>query len=146
MNAIRTVLYVASALFVVAIVFVFLPWSSVNAFLGWFGPFAYPDDPIVQYTVKMVLVIFFWFGVLMATAVSRAEKYQLILLIFGLTFLSVAGFAFGLGWVYDLPWFFYLDGVSSAVVGALLLVYRSQAVGLFPQQRKLTMGPSHFRV
>ena len=80
-------------------------------------------------TVKMVLVIFCWLGVLMATAVSQAEKYQLILLIFGLTFLSVAGFAFGLSWVYDLPWLFYLDGVSSAVVGALLLVYRSQAVG-----------------
>ena len=129
MNAIRTVLYVVSALFVVAIVFVFLPQSSVNAFLGWFGPFAYPDDPIVQYTVRMVLVIFFWLGVLMATAVSRAEKYQLILLILGLTFFSVAGLAFGLGWVYDLPWFFYLDSVSAAVVGALLLVYRSQALG-----------------
>ncbi len=128
MKAIRVILYVVSALFVLSAVFVILPWSAMNAFMGWFGPFAYPDDPFVIYTVKISLVMFAWVGILMAAAVSQAARYQLFLLIFGATFLSAAGFAVGLVQFYGLPWIFYLDGISSAVVGALFLVCRSQAL------------------
>ena len=127
MTVMRIALYVVSALFLAPLVFVFLPWNALNAFMGLFGPFAYPDAPIVQYTVKVMLVIFFWIGVVIAVAVSRPEKYQVILLVLGLTFLSLAVFSLALGWIYGLPWFFYLDAVSSAIVGPLFLVYRSQA-------------------
>jgi hypothetical protein len=128
MKAIRTILYVVSALFVLSAVFVFLPWSAMNAFMGWFGPFAYPNDPFVVYTVKISLVMFAWVGILMAAAVFQAAKYQLFLLIFGATFLSAAGIAVGLVQFYAVPWILYFDGISSAVVGALFLVCRSQAL------------------
>lgn len=129
MKGVKAALYVASALFMLSAVFAVLPWSRLNAFIAWFGPFAYPDDPVVQYTVRIMLVIFFWLGILMAVAVSQAGKYRVFLLIFGLTFLSAAGFAPVLVWIHGLPWIFYLDGASAAVVGALFLIYRSQAAG-----------------
>ena len=82
----------------------------------------------VIYTIKISLVMFAWVGILMAAAVFQAAKYQLFLLIFGATFLSAAGIAVGLVQFYGLPWILYLDGISSAVVGALFLVCRSQAL------------------
>ncbi len=66
MSAIRNILYIASALIAASVILVFVPWSTLNAFLAWFGPFAFPDDPLVQYTVKVMMLIFFWLGVLMA--------------------------------------------------------------------------------
>ncbi len=128
MNLIRIVLYVASALMLASAVLVFLPWSALNAFIGWFGPFAYPDEALVQYTVKVTLVVMFWVGVVMAVAVWRPVDFELILLILGLTFLSLGGFALVLGWVYGVPWFFYIDAAFSAAVGVLFVVYRSQAL------------------
>jgi hypothetical protein len=127
MKVVKVALYVASALFMLSAVFAVLPWSTLNAFIAWFGPFAYPDDPLVQYTVRIMLVIFFWLGILMAVAVSQAGKYRFILLIFGLTLLSAAGFALALVWIHDWPRIFYLDGASAAVVGALFLIYRRTA-------------------
>ncbi len=44
--------YINSALFPASLVFVFLPWNMLNAFLGWVGPFAYPDEPIVRYSSR----------------------------------------------------------------------------------------------
>ncbi len=129
MNVVKAALYVASALFMLSAVFAVLPWSMLNAFIAWFGPFTYPDDPVVQYTVRIMLLIFFWLGILMAVAVSQAGKYRFNLLIFGLTFLSTAGFALVLVWIHELPSIFYLDAASAGVVGALFLIYRSQAQG-----------------
>ncbi len=127
MQAIRWILYLFSALFVLSAVFVFLPWSTLNAFMGWFGPYAYPDEPLVQYSVKALLALFFWIGVLMFVVVARPEKYPAILLVFACLFLSFAVIALGLGWAYAVPWFFYIDAVSSVVVGALFLACRAQA-------------------
>jgi hypothetical protein len=128
MNVIRIVLYVASALVLATAILAFLPWGTLNAFMGWFGPFAYPDEPLVQYTVKVIFVVFAWLGVVMAVAVRRPEEYELLLLILGLLFLSVAGFCLVIGWVYGVAWFFYLDAAFSAAVGVLFVVYRSQAL------------------
>ncbi len=129
MKVVKAALYVASALFMLSAVFAVLPWRMLNAFIGWFGPFAYPDDPLVQYTVRIMLVILLWLGILMAVAVSQPGKYRFILLILGLTNLSAAGFALALVRIHDLPGIFYLDGASAAVVGALFLIYRSLAAG-----------------
>ena len=41
--------------------------------------------------------------------------------------LSVAALCLVLGNMYGLPGFFYMDVVSAAVLGVLLLVYRRQA-------------------
>ena len=128
MNVIRIVLYVASALMLASAILAFLPWGTLNAFMGWFGPFAYPDEPLVQYTVKASFFVFAWLGVVMAVAVRRPEEYELMLLILGLLFLSVAGFCLVIGWVYGVAWFFYLDAAFSAAVGVLFVIYRSQAL------------------
>ena len=75
MQAIRWILYFFAALFVVTAIFVVLPWSTFNAFVGWFGPYAYPDEPLIQYSIKAMLALFFWIGVLMFVVVARPEKY-----------------------------------------------------------------------
>ncbi len=126
MKTVRTLLYVFSALFMLSVVFVFLPWDWLNAFMALFGEYVYPDDPLVQYTVRIMLALAFWFGVLMAAAIYRAENDPFFLLILGLTFLSLAPVTVGLVWVYQLPLLFYSDAVSSVVVGVLFLVYRWQ--------------------
>ncbi len=107
-------------------VFVFLPWDWLNAFMALFGAYVFPDDPIVKYTVRLMMALAFWVGVLMAAAVYRAENDPFFLLILGLTFLSLAPVTVGLVWVYQLPLLFYSDAVSSVVVGVLFLVYRWQ--------------------
>ncbi len=118
-----------SALFMLSVVGVFLPWDWLNALMGWFGPFAYPDDPMVQYSVKIMLAVFFWIGILMVAAVTRAESDPLFLLIFGLTYLSLAAVVAALVPVYQLPWLMYGDAASSVLTGVLFLVYRWQVMG-----------------
>ena len=126
MKTVRTLLYVFSALFMLSVVFVFLPWDWLNAFMALFGEYVYPDDPLVQYTVRLMMALAFWIVVLLAVAVYQAENNPLFLLILGLTFLSLAPVTVGLVWVYQLPLLFYSDAVSSVVVGVLFLVYRGQ--------------------
>ncbi len=126
MKTVRTLLYLFSALFMLSAVVVFLPWDWLNAFMALFSEYVYPDDPLVQYTVRMMLALAFWIGVLMAAAVYRAENDPFFLLILGWTFLSLAPVTVGLVWVYQLPPLFYSDAVKLVVVGVLFLVYRRQ--------------------
>ena len=125
MKTVRTLLYVSSAFFMLSGVFLFLPWDWLNAFMALFGEFVFPHDSLVQYLLRMMLALTFWFGVLMAAAVYRAENDPLFPLILGLTFLSLAPITVGLVWVYQLTPLFYIDAVSSLVIGVLFLVYRS---------------------
>ena len=125
MKTVRTLLYVSSAFFMLSGVFLFLPWYWLNAFMALFGEFVFPHDSLVQYLLRMMLALTFWFGVLMAAAVYRAESDPLFPLILGLTLLSLAPITVGLVWVYQLTPLFYIDAVSSLVIGVLFLVYRS---------------------
>ena len=118
-------LYVSSAFFMLSGVFLFLPWYWLNAFMALFGEFVFPHESLVQYLLRMMLALTFWFGVLMAAAVYRAESDPLFPLILGLTLLSLAPITVGLVWVYQLTPLFYIDAVSSLVIGVLFLVYRS---------------------
>ena len=125
MKTVRTLLYVSSAFFMLSGVFLFLPWYWLNAFMALFGEFVFPHDSLVQYLLRMMLALTFWFGVLMAAAVYRAQSEPLFPLILGLTLLSLAPITVGLVWVYQLTPLFYIDAVSSLVIGVLFLVYRS---------------------
>ena len=126
MKTVRTLLYVSSAFFMLSGVFLFLPWYWLNAFMALFGEFVFPHESLVQYLLRMMLALTFWFGVLMAAAVYRAESDPLFPLILGLTLLSLAPITVGLVWVYQLTPLFYIDAVSSVIIGVLFLVYRSQ--------------------
>ena len=129
MTIVKGVLYAASALFVLSGVFAVLPMGALNAFLGWFGPFAYPDDALVHYSIKLMLLIMAWLGVLMAFAVHGAERHGQLLSGLGVAFLSMAVLALGLIWTLALPGVFYFDPVTAAAVGVLFLNLRRQAAG-----------------
>lgn len=126
MTVVKGVLYAASALFVLAGVFAVLPIGALNAFLGWFVPFAYPDDPLVHYSIKLMVLIMAWLGALMAFAVHGAERQGQVLLGLGAAFLSMAVLALVLIWTLALPGVFYVDPVAAAIVGALFLTLRRQ--------------------
>ena len=66
--------------------------------------------------------------VLLAVAAAQPERHQVILLVLWLMFASATAFILAIGWVYGVPWFFYLDAVSSATLAALLWAYRSGAM------------------
>ncbi len=115
-------------MFVLSGVFAVLPMGAFNAFLGWFGPFAYPDDALVAYSINLMMLIMAWLGVLMAFAVNKAEHYGPVLMGLGYGFLSMAVLALALIWAYALPGVFYFDPVTAAIIGALFLVLRRQTV------------------
>ncbi len=127
MKALTYILYVFSAMLMLSAVFIFLPWSTLNAWMAFFAPVAYPATPLVQYTVKILLLIMFWIGVQLAVAVAR--RYPVMLLTLAGLFLSTAVLCLALGWTYDVPRFFYLDAMSSAALGILVVIYRSRATG-----------------
>ena len=127
MKALTFVLYLFSALFMLSAVFIFLPWSTLNAWMAFFAPVAYPETPLVQYTVKIFFLIMFWIGVQLAVAVAR--RYPVMLLTLAGLFLSAAILCLALGWTYDVPRFFYLDALLSAALGILVMVYRVRATG-----------------
>ena len=127
MKALTYILYVFSALLMLSAVFIFLPWSTLNAWMALFAPVAYPSTPLVQYTVKIFLLIMFWIGVQLAVAVAR--RYPVMLLTLAGLFLSAAVLSLALGWTYDVHRFFYLDALSSAALGILVMVYRARATG-----------------
>ncbi len=130
MTIVKGVLYAASALFVLTGAFAVLPIGALNAFIGWFGPFAYPDDALVTYSVKLMVLIMAWMGVLMAFAAHGAERQGLLLLGLGAAFLSMAVLASGLIWALALPGVFYADPVTAGIIGALFLVLRQQAAAV----------------
>ena len=127
MKALTYILYLFSALLMLSAVLIFLPWSTLNSWMAWFAPVAYPDTPLVQYTVKVFFLIMFWIGVQLAVAVAR--RYPVMLSTLAGLFLSAAVLCLALGWIYDVPWFFYLDALSSAALGILVVVYRARATG-----------------
>ncbi len=127
MKALPYILYVFSALLMLSAVLIFLPWSTLNAWMALFAPVAYPATPLVQYTVKILFLIMFWIGVQLAVAV--AKRYPVMLLTLAGLFLSAAILSLALGWTYDVHRFFYLDALSSAALGILVVVYRARATG-----------------
>ena len=127
-EAVKGILYLFAALFMVSVIFVFTPWDTLNAFMHLFGPAGFPADPTVQYTVKNFFLIMFWFGLLLAIAVRRPERHGDTLLVLGGTCLSAAVLCLALGWTYGVEEFFYIDAVSAAVTGLLILFYRSQTM------------------
>ncbi len=127
MKALSFILYLSSALFMLSAVFIFLPWNMLNAWMALFAPVAYPATPLVQYTVKVFLLIMFWIGVQLAVAV--AKRYPVMLLTLAGLFLSAAILCVALGLIYDVPRIFYLDALSSAALGILVVVYRARATG-----------------
>jgi hypothetical protein len=127
MKALTFILYLFSALMMLSAVFIFLPWSTLNAWMALFAPVAYPATPLVQYTVKILLLIMFWIGVQLAVAVAR--RYPVLLLTLAGLFLSTAVACLALGLIYDVPPFFYLDVLSSSALGIGIMVYRARATG-----------------
>ncbi len=127
MNVMKGLLYFVGALFIVSVVLVFIPWASINALMGFFGAPAFPDAPIVQYTVKILYLIMFWIGVLLLVAVRSPVQHAAVLAVLGGMCLSLAVACLAVGWAYDVPPFFYWDAASSGVIGALILLYRHQA-------------------
>lgn len=127
MRALTIILYVFSALMMLSAVFIFLPWSTLNAWMALFAPLSYPAEPLVQYTVKILLLIMFWIGVQLAVAVKR--RYPVMLLTLAGLFLSVGILCLALGWTYDVHRFFYFDAMSSALFGILIVVYRARVRG-----------------
>ena len=127
MTVVKGVLYAASALFVLTGVFAVLPMGALNTFLGWFGPFAYPDDALVHYSIKLMVLMMAWLGVLMAFAVNKAESHGQVLMGLGVAFLSLAVLSLALIWAYALPGISYFDPVTAAIIGALFLTLRRRA-------------------
>lgn len=130
MQAIKMILYAFSAFFILCGLLIFLPMDSINGFMTGFGPIAYPDAPIVAYTVKNFFLIIAAVGVLLAVAVRDPVRHQSVLLVLGGTCLAAAVLCLSLGWVYALPPFFYIDAISSAAIGLLVLVYRTQTTAV----------------
>ncbi len=127
MKALTFVLYLFSALLMLSAVLIFLPWSTLNSWMALFAPVAFPATPLVQYTVKIFLLIMFWIGVQLAVAVAR--RYPVMLSTLAGLFLSTAVLCLALVWTYDVPSIFYLDALSSALLGILVVVYRARATG-----------------
>jgi hypothetical protein len=127
MKVLIFILYLFSALMMLSAVFIFLPWDMLNAWMALFAPVAYPATPLVQYTVKILLLIMFWIGVQLAVAVAKRDPVMLLTLA-GL-FLSTAVGCLALGLIYDVPPIFYLDVLSSAALGIGVVVYRARATG-----------------
>ena len=78
MKTVRTLLYVFSAFFMLSVVFLFLPWDWLNAFMALFGEYVFPHDSLVQYTVRMMLALAFCFslGDLGVIALFGTQDFQ----------------------------------------------------------------------
>ena len=126
---VRTILYLEAALLVLFGAFAVLPWEMLNAFMRLFSPLIYPDDPIVQYTIRGMYLLIMWLGILLALAVRRPRAYGPVLFIFGGLFLSWAGLSVFLVLLYDLPAVFYGDSGYGIILGALFFLYLWKAPG-----------------
>ncbi|MEE8055132.1 MAG: hypothetical protein V3S73_02435 [Gammaproteobacteria bacterium] len=126
MSVLKFILYLVAAFCLVSAIFVFLPWEYFNAFIGLFSDTIFPDDAVVRYMVRAILLTFFWVGVLIVLAVREPAKYGAVLTGLGLYFLSWAVVSGVLVWTYSLPSTFYGDLVSGIIIGILFLVYRAQ--------------------
>jgi len=128
MAAIRIILYIFSALFMLSLVCLFLPWDTLNALMLALGAEAYPDTPLVIYSIKGFLLLGFWLGVLLAIATRRPLVHERVLLTFGGLGLSFTLAAVILGWTYGVGNYFYADAISGLILGILALLHRRNAL------------------
>lgn len=126
MKVIRSLLYATSVLFMLSIIGVLGPWDWINAVIRPFSPEVYPDQPLVQYSIKAFLLIMFWIGVLLAIAVRRPRQNRAALFIIGWMCLSAGIICIPLGVIYQVPKFFYYDALSGMVIGILVFYYRAR--------------------
>ncbi len=126
MKIIQLLLYATSVLFMLSIIGVLGPWDWINAVIRPFSPQVYPDQPLVQYSIKAFLLILFWIGVLLAVAVRHPRQNRAALMIIGWMMLSTGIVCIPLGMIYQVPKFFYYDALSGVVIGILVLYYRSR--------------------
>ncbi len=128
MKPIRFILYLAAVCFIGLGGLVFLPWETLNAGMTWLVGAAYPDTPLVVYTVKISMVMLAWGGVLMAIAIADPRAHRTMLLVFGIAFLATAVACVALVRIYALPFVYYGDAVFALPVGILMLAYRRAAM------------------
>lgn len=126
MKIIRILLYATSVLFMLSIIGVLGPWDWINAVIRPFSPEVYPDQPLVQYSIKAFLLMMFWIGVLLAMAVRRPWQNRAALFVIGWMFLSAGIICIPLGVIYHVPKFFYFDALSAMVIGILIFYYRAR--------------------
>ncbi len=123
----RIILYLAAASFLGLGLLVFLPWETLNAGMTWLAGEAYPDTPLVIYSVKISMVMLAWWGVLMAIAIANPRAHRTMLLVFGLAFLVVGVACVVLVRTYALPAVYYGDAAFALPIGILMLAYRRAA-------------------
>jgi|GEM_PF-6943118 len=123
----RILLYLAAVCFLGLGLLVFLPWETLNAGMAWLAGEAYPDTPLVIYSVKISMVMLAWWGVLMAIAIAEPRAHQTVLLVLGLAFLAVAVACVVLVRTYALSAVYYGDAIFALPVGVLMLTYRRAA-------------------
>ncbi len=128
MGFVRIVLFLAAACFIGLGPLALLPWETLNAGMAWLAGAAYPDTPLVVYSVKISMAMLAWWGVLMAVAVAAPRAHRTVLLIFGLAFLAIAAACVALVQTYGLPAVYYGDAAFALPVGVLMLVHRRAAL------------------
>ncbi len=128
MKVIKVVLYVAGVLLILQGLAIFLPVGAINFILSMFGDETFPDTSLAKYGLRIILLAFFWIGIVALIAVAYPGRYRSILVILGWGFLTGGVTCLISGIVYGVAPLYYLgDFIFSVIAGILFLVYKTQA-------------------
>lgn len=122
MKTLQFFLWLAALGCLLAVPFVFLPWSTLDSLFSWFGIDPLPDTPIALYFYRLNFGIFGLIGVFFILLAKNPLDYgpMLNLGAFGLILTGVL--AMLIGFSIALPPIVYLgDGLFGLVIGLAIL-------------------------
>lgn len=125
----RMLLFFSSFVWGVSVFGVILPWNTVVEAFSSLGAGAIPNDPMLDYWLRMAAGAFTGVGIFFLVLAGNPRKYaNVITLAAGLMFgegvvLLVSGFRLGLR-----PFPFYADTAACLVVAAGIMLFAGEAV------------------
>ena len=121
MKFLKILLWIVGIFYVLAVPFIFIPWTIWGTIFAWFNLSAPPNLPIVTYLFKTSLTVFATLGIFYITLALNPIKYgkMLYLAAFSLLFMGTVCLLTGL--THNLPRMMYTgDSIFCLLFGTLI--------------------------
>ncbi|MHC4759471.1 MAG: hypothetical protein ACYTE8_12515 [Planctomycetota bacterium] len=128
MRGLKICLWITAVLCLASVAGIFLPVSTWQSFIDFFGLGPLPDTPIVGYLVRLLSATFFGIGVFFAILALNPARYPILVPFSGCAAVAL-GIVCGItGFVEKLPNLWFLgDALTALVIGAIILIFWKKA-------------------
>ena len=128
-SALRLILRSVGGVSLVAVIFVFVPYSWMDGIHRWLGMGPLPDSPVVGYLARSTSAFYALLGGLFWVLSSDLSRYRPVLIYLGVALTLFGLTLLGVDWVEGMPLFWRLGEGPYVIVLGLAMLLLSRRVG-----------------